>query len=143
MYKGMRDWRARRKHTSVESGQRPARFQWLHACAFSLLLAACCFSQVPLDDHRIARFNVKILNGPNSPASLEDYRQIIGDTLGQNYSAPRIRDTIEALYGSRKVETVTVDASSEPNGDVVLTFNLKLKTQAQKVSVVIGPYDGD
>ncbi len=73
----------------------------------------------------------------------EQYRIIARDALGTTYSSTHVRDAIDALYSTKKIDTITVAATVNSTGGVDLRFNIKRKTQAEKVSVVIGPTVGD
>lgn len=101
------------------------------------------FSQNKYEKHRIAKVDISIAGAETNSQLIEQYRPIVRDAVGTEYSSARIRDAIEALYRKKKIDTVTVVAALDAAGDVDLLFNIKRKTQAEKVSIVIGKTDGD
>jgi outer membrane protein assembly factor BamA len=74
--------------------------------------------------------------------SVEEYRQIARESVGSVYSTTKIRDAIDALYNSKRVDTVTVSAK-ENGGGVDLNFDIKRKLQAQKVNIEVGKTTGE
>lgn len=113
------------------------------ACAL-LLFSTIAFAQAPqFNKLPITRVEIVIAGG-STPALIEGYRMTASEAVGPVYSAPRIRDAIEALYTKDPIETVTVSAIPDPAGGVQLRFDIKRKTQAQRVSVeLIGESVGD
>lgn len=111
-----------------------------------ILVCVFCFAglaQNKYEKHRIAKVDVSIgASGTNSPVT-EQYRVIVREAIGSEYSSARIRDAIAALYNTKKVDTVTVVAALNAAGDVELRFDVKRKTQAEKVAIVIGRTVGD
>lgn len=106
-------------------------------------VAGHAFSQNKFEDHRLGKVEVSIAGVTNTSPLIEEYRQMVREAVGTTYSTPRIRDAIEALYKTKRVDTVTVTAALAAAGDVELVFNIKRKTQAEKVSVVLGTLTGD
>lgn len=110
------------------------------------LIAVFCFSvlsQNKYDNLPVSKIDVVFTGTGKNDSLAEQYRLMIRLAIGGNYSAPRIRDAIAALYETNKVDTVVVTAATNAAGDVELRFDVKRKTQAEKVSVVVGPGDGD
>lgn len=106
-------------------------------CASMLLLfTGITNAQSDLEKRRISKVNVVIGSGSQTPL-VEQYRLIAAQAVGPVYSAPRIREAIAALYENRRIDTITVAAATDAAGDVELTFNIKRKTQAARVSVVV------
>lgn len=108
-----------------------------------LIGAVKAAAQTQFDKRKIARIGISIGGTTSDSPLVEQYRLTAGEALGPIYSAPRIRDAIEALYRTGQVDTVTVSAQVNAAGDVELLFTIKRKTQAQKVSIVLGPAEGD
>ena len=108
-----------------------------------MLCGASSFSQNKYDQKPIAKISISISGADDDTKSVEEYRGIVRETVGDVYSAPRIRDAIEALYNTKKVDTVTVVAALENGGGVDLNFNIRRKTQAQRVAVVVGKAAGE
>ena len=108
-----------------------------------MAISGSAFSQNQYEKQTIGKIDIRVAGAENDTAQVEQYRLVISDTLGPTYSTPRIRDTIEALYRTKKVESISVAASLDPAGSVDLTFNIKPKTQVQKVNVIVGQSTGD
>ncbi len=68
---------------------------------------------------------------------------IARDKLGETYSAVKVRDAIDALYKTKKIVSVKVEASPVGERNVNLRFFIKRKTQAEKVVINIGNTVGD
>ncbi|CAN5405026.1 hypothetical protein BH10ACI2_BH10ACI2_02570 [soil metagenome] len=115
-----------------------------------LCLALALFAFVPLalsqnkyEKHPIGKIDIKIVGAETDSSLIEQFRPIIRDAVGTVYSSARIRDAIEVLYRRSKIDSVSVAASLDLAGDVDLVFNIKRKTQAERVSIVVGKTDGD
>lgn len=137
-------------HTGIKTKRRGEAVCILHvfsraAAVFSLILlfVSVGFSQNKYDNREIVKVDVSLGENDNNPQLVEEFRLTARDEVGTTYSAARIRDAIEALYRTKKVETITVTANLDAAGNVDLVFNIKRKTQAQKVSIVVGEIIGD
>lgn len=108
-------------------------------CLFSFFAAA----QNKYDKLPIGKIEIDLGGTEKNVQVIEQYRLVARVTLGDSYSSTRIRDAIAALYATKKVDTVTVAAALDPAGKVDLFFNVKRKTQAGKISIVVGPAFGD
>ena len=92
---------------------------------------------------RIDKIDIVFADSAKNEQLAEEYRLAAKESLGPTYSTARVRDAIETLYGRKKIDTITVAASANAKGGVELRFDIKRKTQAQKVSLVIGRTVGD
>lgn len=108
-------------------------------CLFSII----AFSQNKFEKRTIAKVDISLGATDTNTQLIEQFRQITREALGTSYSSPRIRDAIGALYDTKKIDTVSVSANLDAAGDVELLFNIRRKTQAGKVSIVMGPSVGD
>ena len=109
-----------------------------------LLLPAGLFAQAEFEKHPIGTLNVTVGGGSQSDArSIEEYRLIAREAVGETYSTTKIRDAIEALYNTKRIDMVTVSANLASAGAVDLNFDIKRKLQAQKVNIEIGPTAGE
>src|SRR6478735_8799140 len=109
-----------------------------------LLLPAGLFAQAEFEKHPIGTLNVTVGGGSQSDArSIEEYKLIAREAVGDTYSATKIRDAIEALYNTKRIDMVTVSANLASAGAVDLNFDIKRKLQAQKVNIEIGPTAGE
>lgn len=76
-------------------------------------------------------------------SAAEEFRLIARNTLGDKYSAVKIREAIQAIYNTKRIVSVSVEATEEGISSVRLRFIIKRKTQAERVSVVVGNTVGD
>lgn len=109
----------------------------------TLLCAAPSFAQSRYEQKPITKIDISISGADDDTKSIEEYRSLVRDAVGEVYSSPRIRDAIEVLYNTKKIDTVSVSASLESSGSVGLNFSIKRKTQAQRVTVVVGKSTGE
>ncbi len=115
----------------------------------AVVLAFVCFaslnglSQNKFEKMRIDKIDIVFADLGANELLTEQYRLTARDALGPIYLTPRIRDAIDALYSTKKIDTVTVASSLNGTGGVDLRFDIKRKAQAQKVSIVIGRTVGD
>lgn len=114
---------------------------------FVCILVAAFFASLQAQNRyeklRIAKIDIAVTGADAASPLIEQYRLTARDALGPVYSTPRIRDAIETLYKTYRIDTITVAAALDATGDVNLTFNIKRKIEAQRVSVVLGESVGD
>lgn len=101
------------------------------------------FSQNKYEKHRIAKIYVSIGGAESNSPLVEEYRLVAQETVGEIYSSARIREAIEVLYRTKKIDTITVSATLNTSGDVELLFTIKRKTQAERVSIELSEALGD
>ena len=101
------------------------------------------FGQSQFEKKQIAKVDIAFAGSEINDQLAEGYRLIAKDALGPVYSTPRVREAIEALYATKKIDTIVVTASPDAAGGVDLRFEIKRKTQADKVSIVVGKTVGD
>lgn len=101
------------------------------------------FGQSQFEKKQIAKVDIAFAGSEINDQLAEGYRLIAKDALGPVYSTPRVREAIEALYATKKIDTIIVTASPDAAGGVDLRFEIKRKTQADKVSIVVGKTVGD
>lgn len=73
----------------------------------------------------------------------EQYRLTAAEAVGTTYSVTRIRDAIEAIYKTKRVDSIVVAATLNAGGGVDLRFTVRLKKEADRVSVEVEPSEGD
>ncbi len=84
----------------------------MFALACLLLLAGLASAQLKYEDHHISSVSVTLgAQGQTNTQSVEEYRVIARDAIGDVYATPRIRDAIEALYNTKRVDTIAVSAN--------------------------------
>jgi outer membrane protein insertion porin family len=76
-------------------------------------------------------------------SAAEQFRLIARDAVGERYSAVKIRDAIQRIYDTSRVVSVIVEATEVGADSVRLRFIIKRKTQAERVSVIVGNYVGE
>lgn len=111
--------------------------------ALFFLSALASFAQNQFDKRRIDNIEITFGASRRSNSLVEQYKLIARDALGTIYSTPRIRDSIEALYATRAIDTITVSAQMNAAGGVDLSYDIKRKTQAQRVDVTVENAPGD
>lgn len=121
----------------------PPLFSAIMGCILSLVCITTAVAQNKFENHPIAKVNISLSETDPSPQLIEQYRFTASEAVGQIYSASRVRDAIDALYRTKKIDTITVAADLDGGGNVDLVFSIKRKTQAQKISIVIGETVGD
>lgn len=111
-------------------------------CATSFLTAIDADAQQRFEERPIGKVTVNVENYVGT-AFTDQCRTLAIDALGKTFSAPRVRDAIAAIYDTQLVETVVVSAADGNDGAVDLTFTVKRRTQAEKVSIELGTFVGD
>lgn len=116
-----------------------------NACGAALLAVVCCaalFAQESLDKRPIGNVEI-VFDAGDDPNLREQFAATARDAVGPAYSAPRVREAIEAIYRSRRVDLIVVNATPTAAGSVDLRFTIKLKREAERVSVNVAPSVGD
>ncbi len=108
--------------------------------AFSAQTLLC---QQRFEDLRIDKIDIAFEGAGGTESDIEEFHLIASDALGTNYSAVRIRDSIDALHKTGRIVSATVSAEPSGTNGVNVRYLLKLQARAQKVTVEVGPADGD
>ena len=131
--------------TENEIGRSARSYQFLayvfKAAVFislTFIITTATIAQNKYEKHPIINVDVRFAETDTNTQLLEEYRLIAREEVGATYSSARIREAIETLYKSKKIETIVVAASLDATGNVNLIFNIKRKEMAQKVSIVVG-----
>lgn len=117
--------------------------------ALILVLAAAAagqhvLGQAQFEKRRISRVSVSIPGVDPRSRQAAEYTDIAAEAVGATYSTPRIREAIQELYSQgRTIHTITVSAGADAAGDVQLTFNVTMKTQASRVLIEVADSQGD
>lgn len=114
------------------------------ALVLALFLAAALplAAQETFDGRTISSVSIRI-DGGDDPSLRDDLQSLVSGLVGTQYSAPAIRDTVEALYRRRPIDHVQALASIGAAGGVELIFSVKPKARAGRVTVVVEPHIGD
>ena len=116
-------------------------------CALAVMLAAVLlavpgFSQNGNEGKRISSVSVVFEGDDRNVSISEQFRQLAQNAVGPTYSAVKIRDAIEQLYGTKRIAAVTVETDNVTADSLGLRFIVKRKTQAQRVSVRLIDVEG-
>ncbi len=96
-----------------------------------------CSAQSEFDGKSISALEITFDSVERNETEAEEFRIIAQNAIGPTYTAVRIRDAIEKLYGTDRVASVTVTAANAGSNTVTLNFLVKRKTQASKVMIEI------
>ncbi len=107
-----------------------------------LCVVAEASGQNRFEHQRIDKIEINLGNGAASSA-VETLRQKVVDSVGTAYATSKVRDSIQDLYNTTKIASVTVAASLNSEGGVVLSYVIKRKPEVEKVSIEIGNGTGD
>ncbi len=99
-------------------------------------------AQNPYEKKPISKVEIELAAKAAIPQIVEQYRLLARETVGPVYSTPRIRDAIGALYEKGLIDTISVSATLTTADTVELTFNIKRKTQAGRVEIVVVRHSG-
>ncbi len=116
---------------------------WVGIVVLGLAFCVSSFGQQDFEDKRIADVVVSFEGEEKSAPAIEQYRLLARTAVGTTYSSVRIRDAIEQLYETRRVASIAVEAEATAAGGVILRFEIKRKTQAQRVSVEVADSGAD
>jgi hypothetical protein len=101
-------------------------------------------AQNEFEKRRLSRVTVSVPGLDPQSRQVREYADVVTETVGPVYSTPRIRDAIQELYSyARMIHTITVLAETDARGDVEITFNVRMKTQASRVSIEVADSVGD
>ena len=113
-------------------------------CLCGLLFVSTAIAQNKYEGRRILEpVDITFEGNDKEVSAAEEFRLIARNTLGDKYSAVKIREAIQAIYNTNRVTSVTVEATEIGTEAVRLRFIIKRKTQAERVSVVVGNAVGD
>ncbi|MCY7375708.1 MAG: BamA/TamA family outer membrane protein [Pyrinomonadaceae bacterium] len=109
--------------------------------AFCLLLTAQ--AQSVFEDRRIENVAVVFEGNDRAVSAAQQFELTIRGTLGATYSAVKVRDALDALYKTKRIVSVKVEAVPVNDSGVNLRFIIKRKTEAEKIVINIGNTVGD
>ncbi len=110
---------------------------------FCLSLVITAFSQNKYEDRLISNIEIKFEETGREQSSSDQFMAIIKPVLGGKYSAVRLRETLQALYDSGRIVSVTVQATENGANGVNLLFIIKRKKQAEKIIIEVGETVGE
>lgn len=112
------------------------------ACLFLIAETLTVPGQPALENRHINGVEVAIDGGTAVSSVSEQFRAIAADTVGSDFSAVRIRESIDALHRTGRIVSVVVKAKEDGPQGVILQYLVRLQTQADKVSIQIGNATG-
>jgi outer membrane protein insertion porin family len=105
-------------------------------------LSSAAIAQNKYENRRLAEVKVTDASGGQTLPSPEEFQNIVNDTLGSVYSTTRIRDSLAALYATKRIATINVVAT-EAGEAVNLRFEIKPKALVERVTIQLTEGDGD
>ena len=133
----------KRSSRSLVLADKTIRSRLLFVFLLTAVFFTSVFSQKQYENREIADVTVTFEGNDNNISANEQFRLITREAVGKNYSPVRIRDAIEQLYRTKRIASISVEASAIGENGVNLRFVIKRKTQAQKVSIeIVGVSDG-
>ena len=123
----------------------PTQRSILHARSLLIALVALfgasgALAQMEFEGDRIDSIRLVVDGVASDAGSNDTLGRTIRDSLGQTYSTVRIRDAIEQLYSQKDILAVDVSADPKTDDSVGLTFTIRRKPKAKRVTLTIeGP----
>ena len=115
----------------------------LRLCGLILLFCLPIFAQSKYEDRFISDIQIKFEETGREQSATDQFLTIIKGVLGNNYSAVKLRETLQALYDSNKIVSASVEATENGTNAVNLRFIIKRKTQVEKIIIEVGNTIGD
>ncbi len=106
-----------------------------------LIFEGTANAQTQFEGREIRNVSVTFEGTDRNIAAVEQFRAIARDALGERYSAVKVRDAIERLYGTGDITSTVVEAAEVGSASVDLRFIVRRKTRAQRVVVNIPESD--
>ncbi len=112
-----------------------------------LLIAHCSLltarAQSVYENRRIENVAVTFEGNDRAVSAAQQFELTIRSTLGENYSAVKVREALDALYKTKRVVSIKVEATPVDATGVNLRFVIKRKTEAEKIVINVGSTVGD
>lgn len=106
-----------------------------------LLLTTVLLAQSEFEKKPISSVKIVFAERETDSAAGEYFKKVAKDALGDVYSAVKIRNALQALYDTKRIESANVDAVADGTS-VGVAFVIKRKETVRKVNVVIGRFVG-
>lgn len=106
-----------------------------------LFMAAAGFAQAEFERRPISSINIVFADNETDPAASAFFGKIAKDALGEKFSSVKVRNALQALYETGRIESVAVEGAEDSQG-VAVSFILKRKEIIRKVNVSIGRASG-
>jgi outer membrane protein insertion porin family len=105
------------------------------AVAIMAFAAANASAQTNFEGKRIA--GIELIDATGLSSNLNSYRDQIDAEIGERYAAVDIREAIQAVYDTKRIASVTVEAREEGTDSVRLIFIVRPVSIVRRVSVEI------
>src|SRR5438876_8216708 len=105
----------------------PRFLRFICICASVLLLGNAAFSQNNYENRKIEKVEIILEGNDRNVSAAEQFRLIAQDALGPKYAAVKVRDSLQALYDTKKISSISVEAAEDGPAGVDLRFNVKRK----------------
>jgi len=115
----------------------------LRLCVLILFLSFTTLAQSIYEDRQISNVTVTFEGTDRAVSAAQQFEVVIRNSLGETYSAVKVRDTLDALYKTKKIVSAKVEAIAAGETGVTVRFIIKRKTQAERVIINIGNTIGD
>ena len=97
-------------------------------------------AQTEFEGDRIESIRLVVDGAASDAGGNDTLGRTIRESLGQSYSTVRIREAIEQLYAQKDILAVDVSADRKTDDSVGLTFTIRRKPKAKRVTVtIVGP----
>ena len=105
-----------------------------------LLTAHCSLltAQSIFENRRIESIAVAFEGNDRAVSVAQQFELTIRNTLGEKYSAVKVREALDTIYKTKKIVSAKVEATSFGDTGVSLRFVIKRKTEAEKIVINIG-----
>ena len=110
---------------------------------FYFLFTVSAFAQNKYENRLISNIELKFEETGRIQSSTDQFLALIKPILGARYSAVRVRESLQALYDSGRIVSVTVEATENGADAVNLIFIIKRKKQAEKIIIEVGDTVGE
>lgn len=111
----------------------------IYAAACFSILCLAVFGQAEFEGGRIETIDVTVDGAPAINGTGEAFIRTIREAVGETYAAVRVRDSLAQLYEQRDIELVEISALRLASGNVGLTYSIKRKARAKRVTLEIEP----
>jgi outer membrane protein insertion porin family len=105
----------------------------------TIFLCGVSIAQPRYEGRNVTAITIEFDNNDSSPSAAERYRIIADNSVGTQYSAVRVRDSLAALYDTGEIERIIVEATEIPPDSVALRYLVRRKTVARRVAIEIAP----
>lgn len=124
-------------------GARVFLSRFLVICFLFVSFCLSISAQTRYENRAIQNIIIAFEGTDRSTSSAAQFELIIKNILGNNYSAVKIRDSLDALYRTGNIVSARVEAIEIGQNAVDLRFVVKRKTRADKVTIIVGNTVGD